>query len=743
MNDANATSRPFSACQTDVQSIHPAAKRRKFELRVSVEVGADEHIPIQEVFPDGTFTHANDSHFERTSAAASAFVARTLAAPPPLPSTTRLNHASASTHSRVFDSNQPAQWPVTALAQVEGAIWELGRSLIVVDALRSETPLLRLTHTAPITRSNENIVQDGAALVMAKRRSMVKCAEDISVRVKALVKWLRSDNEFCDSFLALRRRCHGVRRTPDGTPFIDVGDSEFVSVRRPPEAHLDIEAVGDASTFDEPRVTRACLLINYPAPVFLKFCLQNVENSESSTFAPVVRDPSDSDDHSVVSAIRKIRMARVSSFRRNAFEVLAKQATSLSSITDMSATHVTVDSGPCDLLSVEHTYQAQNAVSLDFDLSRLSKEKVLQVQLASILQIVVMQGALKHQFSQEPSMAVSHPGRPVLESLLNISIPRALLTRLDSVLNSAVEMLNVRLEWTRGASRAEETRVRIYSTSADGDGEERLLATIEPISNMNNCGNVKHNGYVRIIPAFGVIMPAPNDPSVRGRLVTTHSTSSSSGGSGVGLDDVPRAYICPVGGEILSALTLLLCIRLLDSLETVARAGISEILDVDRQCFAVIVLLPARGDSIMAKVWPHGDSLGHEIPNVQVWFNGQRIDALSEPGRGRLETWKKLLEAAVKNGGADDKKLLSSASPEKGMSLIDTSNSFTRHGNLGTGTMNEVEGRISVVNDVVQNGHSQVGVDLTPMLSSQYSAMLGSRDSGTRKQSTPPFRYGL
>lgn len=720
MNTAAPSQSVLPPYQAAGQSTRPAAKRRKLSLCVSVEVGSDEHIPIHEVFPDGTFTPANDSHFERTSAAASAFVARTLAAPPLPP---RLpNRPFTSVHTSAPESDNSVQWPTTTFTQLEGSIWELGRSLIVIDALRSETPLLRLTHTATRARSKETVSRDGAALLMAKRRSMIKCADDISVRVGALAKWLLSDNDFCDSFLSLRRRCHGVRRASDGTPLIDVGDSDFVAVRRPPDMHPHSDVYGEAPvSYDEPRTPKTCVIINYPAPIFLKFSVRSIEDAINTNSAPVIHDiVSPRDDHPVTAVIRRIRMARVSSFRRSTFELLAKQATSLPHVTDMSATHVTVDSGPCDLLSIEYTYNAQSAASFSINLTRMSPLEVSHVQLASILQIIAIQGALKHQSSQEPTTShATFSGRPLLDKLLNVATTQTLLLSLEHVLDSAVRSLCVRLEWTRGTIQVEETRVRVYSTSTDGDGEERLLATIEPVFGLNNSGQSRHNGHVRVIPAFGVVMPAPNDPSVRGRLIMTHTTSSSSGGLGMGLDDVPRAYVCPVGGEILSALTLLLCIRLLDSLESIARAGVGHILDVDRQCFAVIVSLPSHGDLLMAKVWPHGENVGEEVPSVQIWLNGHRLKTLPQTHGDRVREWKELLRKMVVDITTKTKR--TSGIP---CGRVDSSASNTDALGLSSKIMQggDPEGGLDASHPV-HNGHPHGDVELPPpTFPSQYSA---------------------
>jgi hypothetical protein len=117
---------------------------------------------------------------------------------------------------------------------------------------------------------------------------------------------------------------------------------------------------------------------------------------------------------------------------------------------------------------------------------------------------------------------------------------------------------------------------------------------------------------------------------------------------GVNLDDVPRGYICPVlGGEVMSVLTLLLCIRLLDALEAAARSGEAAVLDVDRQCFSVIVLFPRTGRTLRANVWPRGPRPGEEVPSTLVWLDEQRVESFPQFEHGRMAAWRKLLQTLV------------------------------------------------------------------------------------------------
>lgn len=675
-------------------------KRRKLSIQVSLEAGADGRPTVQEVFPDGTYTPAVDSHLDRTSAAASAFVARALAAPPPSTSA-----AAASVETRGTDLNPSTQWATTAFTCIEGAIWEMGRAIGALEALRSDTPLLQLNRTTPRTRTADALQRDGAALLMAKSQSMRKCADAISARADALTKCAAADNAFCDSYLKLRKLCRGLRRAPDGTPLIDIGDVEFVPIRRPsdiitstgtdhpepsapvddvynnvannsrplpqaspqqqqqqkqqpqaqPQAHVQQGQQQQAlqqHQHQQPVVTSsnpsagsvAPLRINYPAPVFLLFGVQPIEDEIDLPFAPVMHEGSaHAEENSIQSVVRRIRLSRVSAFRRHTFELLAKQASTLPHVVDLSTTSVTVDSGPNELLRVQQTHRAASSMPIDVDLLSLGAQ-ASRVQLASLLQTVAIHCTLSHKYSNEAHFLSSQTSlRPVVDRLLTVTTSHALLASMERILDNAVRRLHVRVEWTRGPTRTEEVRVRVYSTEADGDGGERHLVTMEPISSLNNGGHATDNGHVRVVPAFGVIIPTPDDPTLGGRSMTGNTSS------GIGLDDVPRAFVCPVGGELMSVLTLLLCIRLLDSLEIVARASVRHILDVDRQCFTVIVSSPRNGHLLKGKVWPQGEQVGLEVPGLSVWLNNKKVEAMASMKSGRLTAWKKLVEGL---GGA-------------------------------------------------------------------------------------------
>ncbi|CAN8061717.1 unnamed protein product [Agarophyton chilense] len=605
-------------------------KRRKISLQVSLEADADGRTPAHQVFSDGNFIPADNSHFERTSAIASAFVARALAAPPP---------TASSAETRATDTDISASWPSTVVTEVEGAIYELGRAINVIEALRATTPLLSLHRTVPRTRDGavalltSSISKDGGAYLIAKKRALTKGIELLEERKRSLGKWITANHSYVEAFLMLRKKCNGVRRAEDGTPLIDVGDAAFAPVLRPPDV-----PDSDAETGTTDDRARQRLRIQFPSSVYLSFGVNRVGEEYRTTPAPVVLETGAScEEHSIKAIIRRIRLARVASFRENTFRYLARTVAKTSNDAETTATSVGFEAGPHHMVHVEKTQMAGSAPSIDLNMDSQYAEDMSDIQCASLLHIMALHACV---YDIKPNSE----GR-ILEQLTSAATGPALLSATERVLDEAVRILRVRLEWTRGMHRPEEARVRVYSTAADGDGPERALATIEPISSLNNCGDARNNGSVRITPAFGVIIPAPDDPTARGRALASHTSSSA--GSALGLDDVPRSYVCPVGGEILSVLTLLLCVRLLDALETAARANVEEMLDIDRQCFTVAVSSPGTGRVLKAKAWPTGKGVGKELPGTAVWLDGRKVDEFPEVGHGRVGAWRKLLKRIV------------------------------------------------------------------------------------------------
>lgn len=119
---------------------------------------------------------------------------RALAAPPP----PTASHTAASVETRT-DLHTSAQWTTTAFTCIEGAIWELGRAIGSLEALRSDTPLLKLNRTTPRTRTSHAVQRNAAALLMSKTASARKSTDALTTRANALYKCTTADNAFCDA----------------------------------------------------------------------------------------------------------------------------------------------------------------------------------------------------------------------------------------------------------------------------------------------------------------------------------------------------------------------------------------------------------------------------------------------------------------------------------------------------------------------------------------------------------------
>lgn len=630
-------------------------------VQVHVEAGGGER-RVHQVYENGTYVPASDSHFHRMSAEASSFVAKAL---------------SSADDEQSTNVNDP-KWAEKAFTAVEGALFEMGRLIAVVEALRQDEPLLELKRSGrqaaqAVLSVPSSMIKDGPQMLMAKRRALVASADMLADRASTLRKWVAQDNDYCEALLFLRAKACGMRRTPAGIPLVDVGDANFSQVERVrtedelPNAMANGERTSsdsnpnrqpampdamDVSYADRKRPihSRHLVHVNTPPDTFLCIGVTRLENDFKSIASPVVLEKEQSSKNmSLQSMLRRIRLARVSAFRRLTFDRLAREAAQMSDAVDFTTNSITLESGPYDVLRVERTMRkVAPSVDVGVDVAEPIVDNFRDIQDASVLQIVIVHAAL---VASVGAPSLQSPNTKVFDRVLAATCSRSVLRALEKVLDDVVSLLGVRVEWTRGSLRSEEARVCIWSSSADGDGPDRSLLSIEPLSSVNNGGDAWNNGHVKITPAYGVIIPAPDDPSARGRasVLLAQSSSSTGASSTIGLDDVPRSYVCPVysGGEIVSVVTLLLCIRLLDVLELAARAGEAEVLDVDRQCFVIVVSAPQTGRTLRVKVWPRGSEPGQEVPGTTAWFNGQLVEDFPVVAPGRLAAWKKLLRRLV------------------------------------------------------------------------------------------------
>lgn len=661
-------------------TINVLEKNRNLDVEIHVEANADGTPRIHQVHENGTYIPADDSEFQRTSAAAAEFVARTLASRHGIavPSDVNEGNTNATEQNDTTVRVDP-EWAINAFNYGERATYETGRLVAVLEALRvgdsstNDKPTLQFRRISNPTLTRQRTgaeasvpyatLKEAPYTIMAKRRALMKSANLLADRAAIMRKWVKDDNEFSAAFHFLRTNACGVRRSSlSGSPLIDVGDGQFSEVRRVSDnersevfEHSSDAMVDVGAEIVNIPLRKQCLVqVKTPPNVFLSIGLERLESDCIPVAAPVVQADVPDDANSVdclEAVLRRIRLARVSAFREMTFERMTREAAEMTDAVEFTTNSISVESGPYDVLRIDRTLR-QLAPNLNAG-AEVSDEELpdfRKVQDASLLQMVMLHQSISTM--QSPKEAVKQ-GKGVFDRALITTCALSLLRALENVLDDVVRLLGVRVDWARGGNRPEEARAFILSDEADGDGPTRLLLSIEPLSTKNNAGHACTSGHVKLTPAFGVIIPAPDDPNARGRAAVLMAPSSSSAGGAptILFDDVPRSYVCPVysGSEVIATVTLLLCIRLLDALEMAARAGESEVLDVDRQCFMVVVSSPLSGRSLRVKVWPKGTTTGREVPATSAWLDGKLVEDFPITAPGRLDAWKKLLRKLVSN----------------------------------------------------------------------------------------------
>ncbi|CDF34972.1 unnamed protein product [Chondrus crispus] len=408
-------------------------KRRRLGLQVSVEAGADGKPPVHQVFSDGTYLPASDSHFDRTSAAASAFVYRSLASGAP---------ASASAETNATDSHDTqAQWAQKAFVSVDGSIYELRQFLAAIEALRAQTPLLELKRTVPkVARKAATVAErEGHGMMEAKKRLANRSADFLLDRVNALEKWIEKDNAFCEAFLSLRKLCNGVRRRSNSTPLIDVGDGDYVPVLRPPDlqspSSTQLRNPPGPLPVEEDKVAPV-LRVEFPAATYLKFAVSGLDEERPVTPAPVVQENERSaDDQSIRAVIRRVRLARVSAFRRRTFDQMAKEAPSLPLLTERTTNTMCLQSGPRDFLRIEKTRLGGTAPSLDTNTDPHSPvlDDFGDMQTASLLQIIAIRSCLSQTIT-----VFSYPPHTIMERVIDAAIIRGVMQETEKILDLSI-----------------------------------------------------------------------------------------------------------------------------------------------------------------------------------------------------------------------------------------------------------------------------------------------------------------
>lgn len=635
---------------------------------------------VEEMFADGSYLPAEDTRLRQASKGATSFVSRALLGRAEDPDPAAAGAAGAPTGAGAPGTAEDpalaakeaadANWAGTVVDGVDGALAELGRAISVIEALRDDGPgsnpagdpvaaaaqnggagaggadggakagggaLLELERYGGRAEQSVGKQKQGGVALMAKRRTLQSNAAFLDERVRGLRAWCKADAEFARALVSVRAQCGGLRRV-GGVPLVDVGEGDFVPLERAVDgvaASEDLAPGGDALRLrigNELSLSFGVATVGEAAaePAFLV--------GEGDRLARQLGELSD-----VCGIVRKIRLARMASFREQTFARIAREAAGGKRTVELTSNCVGFECGPSEVVRVRRTMRYVEDVA-----AGVAKDSSVEDD-AGLLSLVAATKCL-HLFS---NTTAGESVLRIMDSLEVAAVGVNTLRALETVLDNAAMELRVRVDWSRGRFSQREATARVWAAAVDGDGPSRLLATFDPLSDGNNGGRRHWNGHVRVTPAFGVVIAAPDNPFSRCRSGAhgIHMQSSSSHSQSVAaLDDVPRAYICPVGsGEIESVLTLLLCIRLLDALEAAARTGEAAVLDVDRQCFGVIVLAPKTAQVLRAKVWPKGVQPGREKPDMTVWLDEEPLHDFPREGRGRLAAWRLLISQISSN----------------------------------------------------------------------------------------------
>lgn len=519
------------------------------------------------------------------------------------------------------------EWIDEVSKGIEGALGELGKAVGVIDALRGEgAPEGAVLQMERYDGRKETEGSGGVGL-MGKRRTLKAVVGYLEERSAGMRAKIEADRVYGRAVERVRGMCGGLRRF-DAVPAVDVGDGEFVPI----EMRADVGGEGEKAAEE------SCVKVRTRSPLSLSFQIAEVGVAGSSgVCAGSQGEAFEVPDVGETAVVRIIRLSRVNAFRELVFSRLAREAASSDRSIEVTSNAVSLECGPGHLLCARKTLKLMSAPCEALpDNSALSSELLSLIATQACLDITVEGGT-------------TLAGPRILPALETVAVGCCALDALERVLDDSCAFLRLRVDWSRGKVVYHEACARVWASSADGDGPNRLLATFEPINHGNRGGDASMMGHVRIMPAYGVVIAAPDDPSSRSRAGPhgiQSTTSDYNQGTHVNsyLDDVPRAYMCPIrSGEIGSVLTLLLCIRLLDALEEAARAGEASVLDVDRHCFSVVVLAPKTGSTLRMKVWPKGPGPGREAPASSVWLDDERVSNFPSTDNGRLASWRKLL----------------------------------------------------------------------------------------------------
>jgi len=293
--------------------------------------------------------------------------------------------------------------------------------------------------------------------------------------------------------------------------------------------------------------------------------------------------------------ITAIRQARAGTFRQKVFSNFLFDASSSAHVIEVGTKALTIECGPYLVLRINQGIKKEPGSR---DHSKPSSKRA--ERRSRLLSMSSVDGHLRKKHA-----------RFDLDDFTREISAREAVHDFEKAVDTVCKWLRLRAEWTRSTENYSLFRVHIFSTDADGDGPSELLATLEPCA--EPC-------TILVTPAFGAIIPSSDILRVGG-------------------EDFPGSFrTISCEQELASILCPLLCIRVLEALESAAQSSEPSLLDLDRHGFTLTVQCRRTGRHLRAKVWPEGNP---ERPDVSVWLDGTavKMPAFCD----RLLAWKRLL----------------------------------------------------------------------------------------------------
>ncbi|KAJ8902039.1 hypothetical protein NDN08_006447 [Rhodosorus marinus] len=493
-----------------------------------------------------------------------------------------VSHASEVSELK-GDAGELRKWCTKSIESLDATAFETSRIMDAVAAIRSTQMGFLAVKKVENRKEYEESIDIG--VIRAKRKLLKHAANILKQQARILKEWAPKESEFVSCILAVRRTCGGIgRESKKGDPIVEVGGGNKVVMVRGSNDRLT-EASKTTMIFSLERITdgeRA----DGNSPISPAFDVRHNEG-----IAAIAKK-----SEALISAIRQ---ARAGTFRRKVFSEFLSDASSSAHVIEVGTRTLTIECGPYLVLRINQ------GIAKEADQRYHSKPSTKSSERRSrLLSMSSVDGHLRKKRTKFE-----------LDDFTREVSAREAVHDFEKAVDTVCEWLRLRAEWTRSSENFALFRVRIFSTDADGDGPSELLATLEPCA--EPC-------TILVTPAFGAIIPSADILRVGG-------------------EDFPGSFrTISCEQELASILCPLLCIRVLEALESAAQSSEPSLLDLDRHGFTLTVQCRRTGRHLRAKVWPEGNP---ERPDVSVWLDGTvvKMPALCD----RLLAWKRLLRIIV------------------------------------------------------------------------------------------------